>query len=91
MFLHAFLSLDTSSLQIGHHREPLVSLISLSSLHQGWDGKTVSVFDLEFVLKTVSKKLETVSHGFSIHFSSDYWYLFTLVVHLGCIPLIHPD
>jgi hypothetical protein len=29
---------------------------------------------LEFVLKTVSKKTETVSHGFPIHFSSDSWY-----------------
>jgi hypothetical protein len=53
---------------IGRKRKTRVSEM------QGWDGKTVSVFDLVFVLKTVSKKPETVSYGFSIHFSSDYWY-----------------
>jgi hypothetical protein len=37
-----------------------------------WDGLTVSVFDLVFVLKTVFKKPKTVSHGFSIHFSSHF-------------------
>jgi hypothetical protein len=39
-----------------------------------YDGNAIEELWLVFVLKTVSKKPETVSYGFSIHFSSGYWY-----------------